>query len=85
MRELDEKPISCRELPKEGRSQTMIAMVPTASNRNPKCTRAKNPNTSLKPAGKVRGEAENRRCRRSAVCTGDYRLHYISSGPYTPI
>ena len=34
-RELDEKPISCREQPREGRPQTLIAAVPTASNRNP--------------------------------------------------
>ncbi|CAG7872231.1 unnamed protein product [Brassica rapa] len=60
-RKLDEKPISCRELPREGRPQTLIVIVPTASNRNPERIRAKNPNANPIASGKEETTGSTRR------------------------
>lgn len=58
---LDEKPVSYRELPREGRPQTLNATAPTASNENPELTRAKNLNTRPKKGQKIETTGGTRR------------------------
>ncbi|KAL0733291.1 hypothetical protein Bca4012_009501 [Brassica carinata] len=57
------KPVSYRELPREGRPQTLNDTIPTASNKNPEHTRAKNLNTRPKKGHKIEITGGMRRSR----------------------